>query len=458
MNKLFTLILSLLLLSLPAFARKPKPLQKTAQAKTYLYRVYLHDKARSPYTLSQPERYLSPRALARRARQGIRVDSTDLPVSPYYIAQLRKLGLTVRGTSRWHNTATVASATDNVRGKLRGVAFVDSCVRLYVSPDSLQTPVRPDIAPTIERDTLFHKVSGYGYGQLHLMNGEALHNAGFRGRGMMIAILDAGYQNVDRIKAFRNVNIVATKDFGPRPTNDIFAEHYHGTMVLSCMAMNHPDTIIGTAPEASYVLIRTEDIPTETRAEEDSWTMGAEYADSIGADLINSSLGYTRWDGDSTPVRYRDLDGRTSYISQTASMLAGKGIILCNSAGNEGALPWHKIGIPADASDILTVGAVNSKGRNAIFSSLGPTSDGRVKPDVCAMGANSYVVDGSGSITTANGTSFASPILCGMVACFWQAHPELTARQLMQLVREHADRFQWPDNVYGYGIPSFIGD
>ena len=184
--------------------------------------------------------------------------------------------------------------------------------------------------------------------------------------------------------------------------------------------------------------------------------MGAEYADSIGADLINSSLGYTHWDGDSIGPRYRDLNGRTSFVSQSASMLASKGIVLCNAAGNEGSNQWHKIGVPADANDILTIGAVDNDSTIALFSSLGPTQDGRVKPDVCGPGANVSVIDGAGTLTTNNGTSFASPIICGLTACLWQALPGLTAKQVIEIVRASADRCQWPDNVYGYGIPNFM--
>ena len=423
--------------------------------RTYLFRVYLHDKQGTPCRLDQPLGFLSPRAVARRQRQGIAIDSTDLPVSAAYIRRLRKAGLDVRGSSRWHNTVMVASNDSNAAGRVRQIAFVDSCVRLYVSPVRPERVARTNVEASLMPDSLAAGIYGDGARQIMQMGGLPLHEAGYRGKGMRIAILDAGFRNVDRIPAFRNVSIVATKDFAPRPTRDIFEEHYHGTMVLSTMAMNHPDTIIGTAPDADYVLIRTEDIPTETRAEEDTWTMGIEFADSIGADVINSSLGYHKWDDDTVSIRLRDLDGRTSYISQTASMVASKGMVLCNSAGNDGASSWHKINVPADAEDILTVGAVDKDGEIAPFSSLGPSQDGRVKPDVCCRGRQAYVVNGEGLLTTANGTSFASPIMCGMVACLWQAHPELTARQVIEVVRRCGDRWLWPDNVYGYGIPDF---
>lgn len=425
------------------------------QSKTYQYRIYLRDKKGTSFSLSRPNEFLSQKALLRRKRQGITVDSTDLPVSRVYLDSLRSRDLKIIGTSRWHNTATVASLTDDVLSKVRNLTFVDSVVRLYVSPEKVEKPVRKLVAWKMTPDTLARGRYGNGYAQISQLNGIKLHEAGFRGKGMTIAILDAGFHNADSIPAFHNIHILATKDFAPCRTTDIFAEHYHGTMVLSTMAMNRPDTMIGTAPDALYVLIRTEDIPTETRSEEDSWTMGVEYADSIGADVINSSLGYHGWDGDSIPFPLSILDGKTSNISQTASMIADKGMILCNSAGNEGGTSWHKIGIPADADNILAVGAVSPKGVSASFSSVGPSQDGRVKPDVCAMGSPAYVVSGTGRIATASGTSFASPILCGMVACLWQALPQFTAKQLIQLIRRSGDRASCPDNVYGYGIPDF---
>lgn len=358
------------------------------------------------------------------------------------------------GTSRWHNTITVASPTDDVAKTVQGIQCVKGCLRLYKSPDSLVVYPREKVGKLSPIDSTSTSEYGDGSKQFNLLNGTGLHAAGFKGKGMLIAIIDAGFRNADKISALKN-NIKSTADFAPRRTNSIFAEHYHGTMVLSVMAANKPNVLIGTAPEADYALIRSEDIETETRAEEDSWTTAAEFADSIGADLINSSLGYSHWDGDSIGPRLRDLNGHTAYISQTASMLASKGIILCNSAGNEGNSPWHKINVPADAENILTIGAIDFNMESTTFSSLGPSQDGRVKPDVCGPGKSVYVIDGSGMMTTNSGTSFASPIICGMTACLWQALPELNAKQIINLVRQSADRFQWPDNVYGYGVPDY---
>lgn len=444
-------LLTIALLSL--FCLQSSAKQKV-MPRSYQYRVYLCDKKGTSFNINKPWEFLSQKSLDRRKRQGIAVDSTDLPVSKVYLDQLRSLGLRVLGTSRWHNTATVEMKDEKVAAKLLQLSCVDSIRRLYVSPDSMEVPERRTI-DDMKPDSASTGRYGCGHDQIAQLGGLRLHEAGFTGKGMTIAILDAGFHNADIIPAFKNIHILATKDFAPRRTDNIYVEHYHGTMVLSTMAMNRPDTMIGSAPDADYVLIRTEDTATETPAEEDSWTMGAEYADSIGVDLINSSLGYTKWDGDSVPFTLQMLDGKTSYVSQTASMLASKGIVLCNSAGNEASSSWHKIGIPADADNIITVGAVDNKGKSAIFSSLGPSQDGRVKPDVCASGEPAWVVDGSGRLAQNYGTSFASPILCGMVACLWQAHPEMTAKQIISLVRSRGDRYANPDNVYGYGIPDF---
>ena len=422
--------------------------------KTYIYRLYLTDKLHSPYSIEHPEKFLSGRAISRRARQNIAIDSTDLPVSPTYINDIKAKGLTVMGTSRWHNTMTVASTTDDVAKTIQGIPYVKSCLRLYSSPDSLVIYPREKVGKLSPIDSTVTTDYGDGMKQIEMLKGTKLHAAGYKGKGMLIAIIDAGFRNADRINAL-NCNIKSTADFSPRRTRSIFEEHYHGTMVLSVMAANKRRVFVGTAPEADYALIRSEDIDTETRAEEDSWTMAAEFADSIGADLINSSLGYTHWDGDSIGPRLRDLNGHPSYISQTASMLASKGIVLCNSAGNEGSSSWHKINVPADAENILTVGAVDFNNKSATFSSLGPSQDGRVKPDVCGPGKEVYVIDGSGMMTRNNGTSFASPIVCGMTACLWQALPELNAKQIINLIRQAADRHQWPDNVYGYGVPDY---
>ena len=261
--------------------------------------------------------------------------------------------------------------------------------------------------------------------------------------------------NADRIPAMEKVKVLGTKDFVAHKSPDIYQEDDHGTKVLSTMALNIPGVFIGTAPDADYWLIRAEDTATESLAEEDYWTAAAEFADSLGADIISSSLGYIKFDDKSTSHKYNELDGKQAQISKTASRLASKGIIHVNSAGNEGSGTWKKIGCPADASDILAVGAVNPSRVNATFSSVGPSEDGRVKPDIMSLGSPAAVLSGRGSVVNDMGTSFAAPIISGMVACLWQAAPKATAYEVMDAIRRSGDNYETPNNVFGYGIPDF---
>jgi subtilisin family serine protease len=261
--------------------------------------------------------------------------------------------------------------------------------------------------------------------------------------------------NVDRIPCMQRIKILGSRDFVAFPSKDIVQEIDHGTKVLSTMAVDEPGVFVGTAPEATFFLCRTEDANTESRAEEDYWTAAAEFADSIGVDIISSSLGYHDFNDKSTNYTYENLDGHTSLVSQTASVLSRKGILLLNSAGNDGMGTWKLIGVPADADNILTVGAVNGQRQNAAFSSLGPTADGRVKPDVMSQGSPAAVVTGRGTIINDMGTSFSTPIMTGMVACLWQALRGKTAHEIIQIVRQSGHLYTKPNNVFGYGIPDF---
>lgn len=297
---------------------------------------------------------------------------------------------------------------------------------------------------------------GKGQTQIALNHGESLHERGFSGKGMTIAVIDGGFFNTDVIPLLQSVNLLGTRDFvEPDSNGNVYGSEVHGTMVLSCMAANTPGVFIGTAPDAAYWLLRSEDSDTEQPVEEDNWAAAIEYADSVGVDLVNTSLGYSDFDNKADNYTYWQLDGHHEICSNSASLLASKGIVLCCSAGNEGDNQWKLISVPADADDVLTVGALTSKGLNTDFSSLGHAADGRVKPDVMAMGQDCTVAGSDGLLTQADGTSFASPIMCGMVACYWQAHPQLTALQVIEAVRKLGDRYNHPDNVFGYGTPDF---
>ena len=421
-----------------------------------LVRVMLVDKRGTPYKLSKPEKYLSARAIERRQRQGISVDSTDLPISPVYLEQIRQQGFEIVCMSKWNNSLLVKSVRQDDVEKLQQLPCVAKAMKIFTVPDSITLPKRSKLDKSeYEIDSVDNKEHGKAHQQIDMMNGIRIHDAGFRGKGKLIAILDGGFMNVDSISAFQSVEIIGTKDFSSPRSTSVYSELDHGTMVLSTMATNLPNIYVGTAPEASYLLIRSETGVSESLAEEDYWASAAEYADSVGADLINSSLGYNTFDDKSTSHKYVDLDGKSSLISRTASMLADKGMILVNSAGNSGSGTWKKIGVPADAFNILAVGAVTKSKINTVFSSVGPSADGRVKPDIMACGNACSVIKGNGKIGTANGTSFASPLVCGMVACLWQALPHKTAFEIMDLVRSSAHQFETPDNIFGYGIPDF---
>lgn len=429
----------------------------------FIYRYTLRDKAATTHSLDRPQHYLSRRSIERRERQGLNTDSTDLPVPRRYVRQFEVDGAYIVGTSRWHNTVLVRSCDSLLLESLSHMAIVKESRCVFITPDSIEK--KPEVKPIVHNDfnkwdSVKNDPLGMARPQIEMLRGDSLHEAGFRGQGMMIAILDGGFQNYDRIPALRKIRIAGVRDFLPSYRERAGAgmgihQIDHGTKVFSALAAQAPEVMMGTAPDATYWLLRCEDPITEQPVEEDYWTMAAEMADSAGVDIINSSLGYYKYDNDLCPYRLQDLDGQKSFISRTASMLARKGMVLCNSAGNSGMGQWKKIGVPADATDILTVGAINRERRIATFCSIGPTQDGRVKPDVVAQGAPAALISGRGTLMHDMGTSFSTPIVCGLVACLWQAHRDMTALEIIDLVRRCSDQYSEPTNIYGYGIPDF---
>ena len=385
---------------------------------TLKYRISLKDKAATDYSLQKPEMYLSKKSIERRKRQGLEIDSTDLPVCKKYVDAIRKKGVHVLVTGKWDNFVTVSCNDSMLIAEIAGLPFVRSTERVW----------RGVAKRASERDSLINKplrtdsLYGPAITQIKMSHADRLHEAGFKGQGMTIAVIDAGFHNVDKIEAMKNINILGTRDF-VNPEADIYAESSHGMSVLSCMAMNQPNVMIGTAPEASYWLLRSEDEYSENLVEQDYWAAAIEFADSVGVDLVNTSLGYYSFDDPTKNYRYRDLNGHYALMSREAAKAADKGIVVVCSAGNSGSGSWKKITPPGDAENVITVGAVNKYGVLAPFSSVGNTADGRVKPDVVAVGLGSDVMGTDGNLRHANGTSFSSPIMCGMVACLWQACP-----------------------------------
>lgn len=425
----------------------------SAEQDTLKYRISLKDKAATEYSLKKPEKYLSAKAIERRRKQNLPIDSTDLPVCRKYIDEIRKQGVKIVVTGKWDNFVTVSCNDTTLIDRIAALPFVLSTEKVWISPSAGKPSMATERDSVLNQPTI-HPDSIYGRAitQIQMSNGDKLHEAGFKGQGMTIAVIDAGFHNVDKITAMQNIRILGTKDFVNQQA-DIFAESSHGMSVLSCIGMNRPDIMTGTAPEASFWLLRSEDEYSEHLVEQDYWSAAVEFADSVGVDVINTSLGYYTFDDKSKNYKYRDLDGRHALMSRQASHIADKGMILVCSAGNSGAGSWKKITPPGDADNVLTVGAIDKRAVLATFSSVGNTADHRVKPDVVAVGVGSDVIRTDGNQGRANGTSFSSPIMCGMVTCLWQACPTLTAKEVIELVRRSGDRAGFPDNIYGYGVP-----
>ncbi len=433
------------------------------------FAVHFTSKAPTPYTFQRPGEFLSPAALERRARALIRLDSSDLPVSPTLLDSVRKAGGTIIGTSRWLNAALVTM--DSARAMaLVSRPFVKKVV--YVRPSVVQQSVErrlskldlpvevTDIPPP------FSSQYGMGWYSLTFHGGTSLHRRGRRGKGVRVALLDAGFLGMDSMSAFAHLfqdgRILDAYDFvAGRPF--VYGHHSHGTLVLSTIAADAPGYFMGLAPEAAFMLYRTENGAEEYLIEEYFWAMGAERADSAGADIINSSLGYTTFDHPAMNHTYQDMDGWTAPSSRAASMAAQKGIIVVVSAGNWGADRWHHISAPSDARGILCVGAVDSQRRAAAFSGRGPSADGRTKPDIAAYGVRvpcliyNSTDPGRMRLIRASGTSLSAPMISGMTAALLSAFPSRRPhpRQILEAIKTSAHLAPLADDVFGYGIPHF---
>jgi len=426
------------------------------------YWIQFTDKAGTPYEIGNPAEFLSQRAIERRDEQNIPITETDLPVSPIYLDSLQKLGMDIIHTSKWLNAAVVQSFDSLLVDTIESYGFVSNYhERIQSFTNWFIDPGIPEIPYSLHQINLSTD-SLYNYGesanQIQMMNGDLLHNMNYRGQDMLVAVLDAGFYKVNELPAFDSLRdenrLVDTWDF-VRDDSLSYKGGTHGMKVLSTMAGNMPGQLIGTAPKASYCIYRTENASSEYLIEEANWVAAAEKADSIGADLINTSLGYSDFDDPDMSHTYQDMNGRSTLISTAADIAVSKGMAVVSSAGNEGISSWTYITAPADARHVISVGAVASNGAPISFSSKGPSSDGRIKPDVAAKGYRATAQSFSGGIGYANGTSFAAPITAGMVACLWQARPELNSLQITKLVRKTSSQHANPDTIRGFGIPDF---
>ncbi len=428
--------------------------------------IQFADKKNNPFSVDRPYEFLSQKSLDRRSRQNISIDETDLPVTPAYVNSVKNTGAKVWIKSKWMNGVVVETTDSAVLAQLDTMHFVSSVVpvaayTIYDTIDSSGIESYPMINSPVMTSNLSFDEDLYGnsFNQIDMMNGEYLHELGFRGEGMTVAILDAGFYHADTIAAFDSLwftnRILGYKDFVEGEDDSVFIKSTHGMQVLSTMASNLPGEFVGTAPAASYWLIRTEDALSEFRIEEYNWTAGAEFADSVGVDVINSSLGYALFNDSTMNYRYSDLDGNTAVITRAADKAVETGMFVVNSAGNHGNNPWKYVSTPADANNILAVGAVDAEGVYTSFSSHGPTYDGRVKPDVAAQGRDAVIISRSGTVSMGSGTSFAAPITAGLVTCLWQAFYEKPNNEIRQQIIQSASRYTNPDELYGHGIPDF---
>jgi len=422
--------------------------------------VYFNVKNNSQSYLDNPLSMLSQRAIDRRTKQHISLDSKDIPIDKSFITQIKAAsGITVMAQSKWLNALHIrGSQTDINALKSYGfVSKVDFANKSLNATAKIATAAKNKaVAKVLETQVNFNY--GSSANQIQMLHGEELHQQNYTGSGKIIAVLDAGFHGVNTAQPFQrlrdNNQILGGYDFVSRNAN-FYTGDSHGTMVLSSMGGYKDNILIGTAPDASYYLFRTEDGTSENPVEESYWVEAAEKADSLGVDVINSSLGYFGYDKASYSHRYSEMDGKTTYLSRGAEIAFSRGMVIVVSAGNEGGTSEPHIGTPADAVSVLTVGAVNSSRIITTFSSIGPSYEGRIKPDVMAQGQAVVLSDSSGNIGTANGTSFSSPITAGLVACLWQAFPNKTNQEIKDLIVQSADRYSSPNNQYGYGIPNF---
>ncbi len=440
-----------------------------AQAQPTRYIVKFKNKGGSTFSLMQPTSFLSAKSIERRTRFNIALDSTDLPVAPAYLDSLRKLpNVTILNASKWLNQVSIQTTNPAALAIINQYPFVQSAVPIAtkISFDNGGSNGKFEEEPTPSEPSITNRTTanffnyGASYKQVHIHNGEFLHNIGLRGQNILIGMMDAGFQNYLSVKAFdsarANGQILGTYDFVANEAS-VNEDNSHGMQCLSTIAANIPGQFVGTAPKAFFYLFRTEDAGSEYPIEEHNWVCGAERLDSAGSDLISSSLGYYDFDAPfNTPVynyTYADMNGNTTAVAIGADLAAKKGMLVINSAGNNGNNAWRYIISPADGDSVLAVGAVDTSGVVGGFSSYGPSSDGQIKPDVASVGVRTVVQFPGNTIATNNGTSFAAPNLAGLAACLWQGFPEYNNMKIINALRQSGSIVSTPNDRIGYGIP-----
>lgn len=423
--------------------------------------VYFNAKPSAQTYLNSPLLMLSQRAIERRTNQNIALNFTDAPLETTYVNQVKaSTGITVMAKSKWLNALHIRGTQININA-LKAFAFVDEVV--FANKSLNLTGKKVSQSAVSQTENKLETTVNYNYGtsanQIQMLNGQVLHQQNYTGSGKIIAVMDGGFPGVNTAQPFQklrdNNQILGGYNYVARNA-DFYTGDSHGTLVLSTMGGYKENQLVGTAPDSSYYLFITEDNASEGPVEESLWVEAAEKADSLGVDIITTSLGYF---GEFTKPEYNhtysDMDGKTNFISRGAEIAFSKGIIVVASAGNEGGKTEKHIGGPADAVSVIAVGSVTSTKVKSYFSSIGPSYDGRIKPDVMAQGSAAVISDTSGNIVTSDGTSFSCPIMAGMIACLWQAFPEKTNQEIRNMVIQSSDKYLTPDNNYGYGIPNF---
>lgn len=426
----------MILSSLTAFSQKNR------------YVVYFTDKDNNPYSIDAPEEFLSQRAIFRRDKFGIPVVQEDLPVNPHYIDSLQKKGIEIHFTSRWFNLVLIEATAEEV-ALADDISIVDTII--YVAPGeklrSSRIKMNYDILNATEQQNTFHNI-------------DVMHQNNLKGEGVWVAVMDGGFTGVNTVNGFQHIydnnRLILAKNYVENDSN-VYQYSSHGTKVLSLISAYIEGEYISGAPDATIGLFVTEDVSSEYRIEEYNWLFAAETADSAGFDIINTSLGYSTFDDPLMSYEYKDMDGLTTIISRASNMATARGILTITSAGNEGNGTWKYITAPADAFGNISVGAVDFNGNKAAFSSVGPSADGRIKPEIAAVGVGVAVISSTGSITTGSGTSFAAPIATSMMAGIIQQFPDLTILGLRSLAFEWASQTNSPNNLLGYGVLKYGG-
>ncbi|SHH83138.1 S8 family peptidase [Wenyingzhuangia marina] len=425
--------------------------------------VYFKDKPNAQTFLNNPLSFLSQRAIDRRDRQNVSITIQDVPVEETYISSVKNSnGIVVKAISKWLNAVHVFGLETDILN-LQNLASVDSIQFANKSIGVINPPNTTSNKVFKINKFAANTVSNYGVAtnQVTMLGVEKFHNANIEGQGMQIAIIDAGFYGVNTAGAFAhlldnddaNGEILGGYDF-VNNSEDFYINTgtTHGTQVLSTIAAIKENEFIGTAPKASFYLFVTEDDTNETPLEESLWVQAAEQADSLGVDIINTSLGYSEFDENKYNYTYADMDGETTFITRGANIAAQKGMVLVNSMGNSGNDAWRYLTAPADAKNIISVGAVDANENIVGFSSFGPSADNRVKPETLALGGNVFVVNEDDELVVSNGTSFSGPIIAGAVACLWQAYPNKTSLEIRQMVMENSKDYSNPTDQRGFGV------